>query len=62
MKMGPKCKYIDTTKLPKPMKVKLMKHSNHHTLKHIKHMVKEITKNKKTFVESHKIALKKSGK
>ena len=61
-KLGPKCKYIDAQKLPLPMKKKLMKHSDHHTLKHIKHMIADMSKNKTTFNQSHKNAISKAGK
>ena len=39
----------------------MKKHSKHHTVKHIKSMVK-LMNNGKTFTESHKIAMKKVGK
>ena len=58
---GVKCKYIETTKLSKSNKTKLMIHSHHHTLKHIKHMVKIMNKGG-TFSKSHKEAQKKVGK
>ena len=38
-----------------------MKHSDHHTIKHIKSMVKDIKKGK-SFIQSHKIAQLKVGK
>ena len=60
-KMGSKCKYIDKLKLSKPQKKKLMLHSDHHTLKHIKSMVVVMNKGK-TFSQSHKIAQMKVGK
>lgn len=60
-KMGPKCKYINGTKLSKPQKKKLMLHSDHHTLKHIKSMIVNINKGK-TFTQSHKIAQMSVGK
>jgi len=60
-KLGPKCKYIDGTTLSKAQKTKLMKHSDHHTLKHVKSMVSDMKKGK-TFSQSHKNAMKKVGK
>jgi len=36
-------------------------HSKHHTVKHLKQMVKEMKKGK-TFSASHKLAMKKVGK
>tara|TARA_R100000541_G_scaffold46546_3_gene53618 strand:- start:2840 stop:3019 length:180 start_codon:yes stop_codon:yes gene_type:complete len=59
--MGPKCKYINGTTLSKTNKSKLMKHSHHHTLKHIKSMVKDMKKGA-SFNKSHKDAIKKVGK
>jgi len=59
--VGVKCKYISTTNLSKSNKNKLMKHSDHHTLKHIKHMVKNMNKGN-TFSKSHIEAQKKVGK
>ena len=41
--------------------IKLLKHSKHHTAKHIRAMVRSM-KEGKTFTESHKIAQKKVGK
>ena len=61
MKGGPKCKFIEGTKLSKTNKRKMMTHSDHHTLKHIKFMTTAINAGK-TFAQSHKIALKKIGK
>jgi len=58
---GVKCKYISTTNLSKSNKTKLMKHSHHHTMKHIKYMVKNMSKGD-TFSKSHKEAQKKVGK
>lgn len=60
-KMGPKCKFIDGTKLSKAKKDKLMKHSDHHTMKHMKAMIKDMEKGK-TFSQAHKSAMKNVGK
>lgn len=60
-KLGPKCKYIENTNLSRLQKDKLMKHSDHHTLKHIKSMVQAIKKGK-SFSQSHKMAQLKVGK
>ena len=60
-KKGPKCKFIDSTTLSKAKKDKLMKHSHHHSMKHIKEMVKDMKKGK-TFSQSHKNAMKNVGK
>ena len=61
-KLGPKCKYIDKQKLPLMMKKKLMKHSDKHTLKHIKFMIDDMSKKKTTFNQSHKNAISNLGK
>ena len=60
-KLGTKCKYIESTNLSRLQKDKLMKHSDHHTIKHIKSMVNNIKKGK-SFIQSHKIAQLKVGK
>jgi hypothetical protein len=60
-KMGTKCKFIDKTSLSKAKKDRLMKHSDHHSMKHIKAMVKDMKKGK-TFSQSHKNAMKNVGK
>jgi len=51
-KKGTKCKYIESTNLSQFKKNKLMKHSEHHTLKHIKYMVGLLQKGV-NFKESH---------
>lgn len=60
-KMGTKCKFIDGTSLSKAKKDKLMKHSDHHTMKHMKAMISDMGKGK-TFNQAHKSAMDKVGK
>lgn len=48
-------------KLTQRQKDTMKRHSKHHTKKHITHMTK-LMKEGKTFGQSHKIAMKKSGK
>tara|TARA_S200002703_G_scaffold44625_2_gene39029 strand:+ start:132 stop:377 length:246 start_codon:yes stop_codon:yes gene_type:complete len=41
---------------------KLREHQKHHTTKHLRFMINQIVNNKKTFTESHKLAMEKVGK
>jgi hypothetical protein len=41
---------------------KLREHKKHHTNKHLVFMINQIVNNKKTFSESHKLAMSKVGK
>ena len=60
-KKGAKCKYIETTNLSQFKKNKLMKHSDHHTLKHIKFMI-NLMKKGSTFKMAHIKAQEQVGK
>ena len=53
---------INSYNLTPAKKDKLMKHSNHHSLKHIKMMADCMTKKKMSFIDSHKNTMKKIGK
>lgn len=53
---------INSYKLTPAKKQKLMFHSNHHSIKHMKMMLVCMTEKKMSFVESHKQTMKKIGK
>ncbi len=53
---------INKTKLHHKTKEKLMKHSNHHTMKHMKMMIDMMDNKKMTFLEAHNKAMKRGGK
>jgi len=48
--------------MDKKTREKLKIHSKHHSKKHISMMIKEMTKNKKSFSQAHKLAQKEVGK
>ena len=54
-------KGVSLTTLNKRQQASMVKHSKHHTAKHLKSMVASM-KRGKTFTQSHKIAMKKVGK
>tara|TARA_R100000908_G_C3720775_1_gene123620 strand:+ start:540 stop:719 length:180 start_codon:yes stop_codon:yes gene_type:complete len=54
-------KGVNITTLNKRQQASMVKHSKHHTAKHLKSMVASM-KRGKTFTQSHKIAMKKVGK
>ena len=56
-----KIKGVSMSGLNKRQTIAMGKHSKHHTIKHIRHMVSSMKKGK-TFTESHKLAMKKVGK
>jgi|TARA_R100000030_G_scaffold99258_2_gene90142 hypothetical protein len=56
-----KIKGVSMSGLNKRQTTAMGKHSKHHTIKHIRHMVSSMKKGK-TFTESHKLAMKKVGK
>ena len=54
-----KQKYINSTDLTKAQKNKMMKHANHHNIKHITTMTNLMINNKMTFIKSHQKAMGK---
>ena len=56
-----KIKGVSMAGLNKRQVTAMKRHSKHHTAKHIRTMVQAMKKGK-TFGESHKIAMKKSGR
>jgi len=60
-KKSPNLKGVSVSGLTTRQTNAMKKHSQHHTVKHLKQMVKEMKKGK-TFSASHKLAMKKVGK
>ena len=60
-KKSSKMSFIESSDMTGGQKATMKKHAEHHTIKHMKMMVK-LMKEGKSFTEAHKIAMEKVGK
>jgi len=60
-KKSDKMSFIENSDMTERQKTTMKKHAEHHTIKHMKMMVK-LMKEGKSFTEAHKIAMEKVGK
>ena len=60
-KKSSKMSFIENSNIDERQKTTLKKHSEHHTISHMKLMVKLMNQGK-TFTQAHNIAMKKVGK